>query len=147
MEMLYQGCRVAFPMHTCSRESRPKTHRKKCLHGLSAAWPHHSRHLSIPLLPPKLFPAFTFQSSFILELWEAHGRECVLLHFCYSGYRQQANTQLFPSPSPEHSWLWHPKIYQCSSREKIQKYLNKQIHSVNATCGQTGPPKAHGAAP
>lgn len=30
---------------------------------------------------------------------------------------------------------------------KYRSYLNKQIHSVNATCGQTGSPKAHRAAP
>lgn len=107
--------------HAAGRRVEPKTHRKKCLCGLSAAWPHHSHHLTIPLLPHQLLPAFIFQSSFILELWDAHGRECALMHFCSSGYRQQTKTQLFPSPSPEYSWLWHPSIYQCSSREKIQE--------------------------
>lgn len=29
---------------------------------------------------------------------------------------------------------------------KYRSYLNKQIHSANATCGQTGSSKAHGAA-
>lgn len=71
----------------------------------------HSRIIHI-ISPSIYFPSNCFQlslpsphSSWDQQLQEAHGREHVLEQVQCSGYRQQANTQLFPSSSPEDNWL------------------------------------------
>lgn len=129
-------------MHTRSRERRrPKTERKKCLHGLSAAWPHHSHHLTIPLLPHR----FQLSLSSPHSSWSSGRLQAGNVSSCTSATAAKGSKQ---KPSCSHFLLQSiagsgtPTSTNVQVGRKYKSYLNKQIHSVNATCGQTGSPKA-----